>query len=425
MTFSRFGRLFTGLTMLASLLVVGVGEITATTALAAGQPGQTGCKTWIHLIDISDNQPHPIVWWKVEKSGIAGAYIKATEGVQYVNEDFKTDSRNARRYGIPWGGYDFALPNFTNPIADAKFFVKAGGAKGELPPALDLETMGHGYTQTVKWVRAWMGEVTKLSHRVPILYGGYYFPVINAKGFNTWALWLAAYPHGHAVMPTLCKLPLPKTPQQWKKSGWAIWQYTDRVLVPGIGGGTDGDAADPYWYNIYTGAGFQPPSPTNPHAVPIYALGSRGVTVRYLQRLLVTHGFLKASQVNAHFNLATKAALEKYQHLIGVPEDGIWGPTAILANAWWNKYMRPAAFTAKLRIANYPILEVGRSNYPKVRQAQIFLRHAKSYGGKLDGIYGNAMKHGVSVFQHRRGIKEKKYGIIDYRTWAALWHYTH
>lgn len=420
MNFSRLGRLFTGFAMLATL-AVGVGEITAAPASAAGQPGQTSCPTWIRLIDISSNQPHPIVWWKVEKSGIAGAYIKTTQGVQYVNPYFKNDAKKAKGYGIPWGGYDFALPDFTNPVADAKFFVKAGGARGELPPALDLETMGHGVKQTVKWVKSWMAEVTKLSHRTPIIYVGYYFPVVNTRGFNKWALWLPAYPHGHSVAPTLCKLPLPKTPQQWKKTGWSIWQYTDRVLVPGIGGGTDGDAADPYWFNIYTGAGFQPPSKSNPHAVPIYSLGSHGTEVRYIQRILVKHGYLRAVQVNGKYNPATKAALEKYQMLIGVPQDGIWGPSAILANAWWNKYLRPAAFNAKLKVANYPTLKTGVRNVPKVRQAQSLLKIAKSYGGKLDGLYGASTAHGVSVFQHRRHIKETKYGIVDYKTWVALW----
>ena len=40
----------------------------------------SNCKTWVRVIDISDNNQHPINWTLVANNGISGVYIKNSEG---------------------------------------------------------------------------------------------------------------------------------------------------------------------------------------------------------------------------------------------------------------------------------------------------------------------------------------------------------
>src|SRR5690606_29694201 len=73
------------------------------------------------------------------KSGIAFAYIKATEGGDRVDPKFTRNWQLAARAGLPRGAYHFYY-FCTTPEVQARWFIANVPHRGQsLPPVLDLE----------------------------------------------------------------------------------------------------------------------------------------------------------------------------------------------------------------------------------------------------------------------------------------------
>ena len=374
------------------------------------------CNTWLRLADISSNQPHPIDWTKYVKSGMAGVYVKSTEGVWYTNPFYAGDIAAANAHGLPYGSYDFARPDSSlNAVADATHFFKAGGTKGQLPPALDLETSGSSPSFTVQWAITWLNTVKKLSGKTPILYTGSYYSWAGAISLGSWKLWLAAYPHAYNPTDSACGLTLPYVATPWKSQGWVIWQFTSRGTVSGIGGNVDLDAAIPSWWATVTGATVAPPTKKHPIPTPVYAPGSHGVLVSYVQKILVKEGLLKSREVTGQYDLVTEAAVKRYQRLMGITPDGLWGINTAIANAWYQKYNGPVE-----TLANYPMLKEWTAYHDKVRWIQTKLNEA-GWHIPIDGIWGPQTQRCIVAFQKSRHILPVWYGITDLSTWRALW----
>jgi len=374
------------------------------------------CQTWVHLVDVSSNNPHPINFSLAAKAGLAGVYVKATEGTWYANPYFGTDTKQAVKNGLPYGAYDFARPT-DNAIADAKFFVKSGGTAGQLSPALDLETYGKTVASTEKWAIAWLDEVYLLTGKVPILYTGSFYKWSADISLGKWSLWLAAYPHGYQPTQSACGLKLPVVSAPWAKQGWTIWQFTSRGLIKGIGGYVDADVASPIWWANVTGAGVLPPSKHhNPIPVPIYAPGAHGVTVIYIQKILVKEHLLRPKQVTGYYDITTKHAVERYQSLMGVYPDGLWSYATVQANAWYQKFQQPVQ-----TLANYPMMRIGTAFHTQVRWLQSKLNWA-GYHNPVDGIFATRTNKSLISFQKSHHIAKVWWGITDLSTYRALWN---
>jgi len=385
-----------------------------TSAGAATAYAHSNCKTWVRVIDVSSNNVYPFDWTKISKNGISGVYIKNSEGTAYVNPNWATDAADSKKVGIPYGSYYFARPGKASAVASATFFVKSGGATGTLPPALDLEVNELSVPATIKWAEQWFSTVKQLSGRTPILYTGGFYGWGTAQGLTEMRLWLAAYPNGYANVRNVCNLPLPHTPSAWNSQGWSMWQYTSVANIPGIKGHTDLSAAEPLWWATVTGAGVKPPTPgQNRHPAPIYAYGSHGPKVVYLQQVLHHYGYLTAKQVDGVFGETTYLAVRKWQYRIGIPVDGKWSSLTDHATNWYLKKARPYPWPR-----NYPVLRVGSVNPPKVTQLQQLLtKHG--FPVKVDGIFGSSTAGKLRGFQKKNHIHIS--GITTYQTWVALW----
>lgn len=316
-----------------ALLSVGVlGGFTASQASAT-----TGsCASWVHIIDISDNNRHPLNWKLLVKSGIAGVYIKNSEGLTYVNGFWKSDLTSATQNGIPFGSYYYAQPAKTDPIASANFFVKSGGGLGQLPPALDLEVQGKTPAQTVQWALAWLNRVRILTNRTPILYMGAFTSWSYSTAFGGYDLWLPAYPNGYKPVGSACSLPSPRLPASWRTTGWTIWQYTSVAMPPGTYNHTDLSVAIISWWSRWTGAGTVT-TPTGT-AVPAYSTGSYGAKVTEIQSMLIAHGLLPKGSADGVFGVATKRAVEAWQVKIGIKGDGVWSVATQTASDFYLKH---------------------------------------------------------------------------------------
>ncbi len=126
--------------------VAGVGSLTAVAALvwfawlpnwrpdlAAGER---------YGIDVSAHQGS-IDWDRVAHDDISFAYIKATEGGDFVDRRFAVNWAGARRAGIAVGAYHF-FSLCTSGTVQARHFLDTARPDGTaLPPAVDLELAGN------------------------------------------------------------------------------------------------------------------------------------------------------------------------------------------------------------------------------------------------------------------------------------------
>lgn len=185
-------------------------------------------------IDVSHYQG-AIRWNQVKNAGYSFAFIKATEGKDFVDSWFADNVNQATSAGLLTGAYHFCRAfNETQAIAEADHFLEVIQSAGgmdllELPPVLDMETPNNSTRkQLVSAVKAFIGRIKEKSGRDAILYTYPYFidRYLDASSLRDIPLWLASYS--------------PNPPQD--KGGWNRWlflQYTEKGTVPGIDGPVD------------------------------------------------------------------------------------------------------------------------------------------------------------------------------------------
>jgi lysozyme len=191
-------------------------------------------------IDVSSHQ-HRVDWTRVTADGVSFAYIKATEGVGFVDPKFGAFVAGAQAAGIRHGFYHFARPDTRSGAAaqtavkDAQseadaFLAVAFPKQGQLLPVLDLETGGLPPRLLVRWAKAWLERVAARAKVRPILYTypAFWSQMGNTTQFGSYPLWIASY-----------GVPAPRLPAGWKS--YTIWQYSSSGSVPGISGPVDLD----------------------------------------------------------------------------------------------------------------------------------------------------------------------------------------
>jgi lysozyme len=192
----------------------------------------------IRGIDVSSHQPR-VDWARVKADGIGFVYIKATEGVGFVDPKFGAHWAGAKSVGLPRGAYHFARPDTgsggtaatakkdANAEADA-FLATAAPRSGDLLPVLDLETAGLSPSLMVVWATAWLERVRARTGVRPVLYTypGFWSRMGNTRTLGSYPLWIASY-----------GVSSPQVPAGWSR--YTIWQYTSSGSVPGIAGNVD------------------------------------------------------------------------------------------------------------------------------------------------------------------------------------------
>jgi lysozyme len=93
-------------------------------------------------IDVSGHQGS-IDWSKLRRQGVDFAYIKATEGGDFRDQQFALNWAGAGRAGIPKGAYHFFTLCRSGTEQAANFLRAVPHDASSLPPALDLEFLGN------------------------------------------------------------------------------------------------------------------------------------------------------------------------------------------------------------------------------------------------------------------------------------------
>lgn len=181
-------------------------------------------------IDVSHHQGL-IDWPKVKTDRVDFAFVKATEGLGYIDPQFRRNAAGANAVSIPAGYYHYAHPEKNKAVDEAAAFLDAVKSQpAQLPYILDLEGSEAAALDTAtlsKWAVDFMNVVHAKTGKPVMLYTGAYFArdELN-KSLSFVPLWIAHY--GAAT---------PLANGTW--NDWAFFQYTSSGSVKGIIGNVD------------------------------------------------------------------------------------------------------------------------------------------------------------------------------------------
>ncbi|XOV80972.1 MAG: glycoside hydrolase family 25 protein [Aestuariibacter sp.] len=176
-------------------------------------------------IDVSHYQGD-IDWSKVKGDAVRFVFVKATEGVSYVDPFSKKNAASLRSNGIPFGNYHFFHPN-EDSERQARFFLKHLSKPLLLPPVLDIEIVQSVSAEELRdKAKTWLALVEKETGCTPIIYTDLSFwQSFFSESFEQYPLWLAEY-RPHLYIPTEMKR-------------WSIWQKSESGTISGISGNVD------------------------------------------------------------------------------------------------------------------------------------------------------------------------------------------
>lgn len=179
----------------------------------------------IHGIDVSKHQSE-IDWddvkaMQIKNIKIGFGFIKATEGIQNVDEQFDKNWEAAKKAGIARGAYHFFNPSKSGKAQAKNFIETVELSKGDLPPVLDVEQLNS--TTVIKLqqgVKDWLTAVEAHYHVKPIIYtNASFYTNILGKQFDDYPLWVAHY--------------LVKDKPRITRN-WVFWQHNEAGQVNGI-----------------------------------------------------------------------------------------------------------------------------------------------------------------------------------------------
>ena len=179
-------------------------------------------------IDVSAHQGL-IDWRAVAGDDIGFAYIKASEGGDFVDRHFATNWRDAGRAGLDRGAYHFFTLCTDGAAQAANFLRVAPPEAGALAPAVDLELVGNckhrpAQAELDRELSRFLSLVEDAWHTEAVLYVGDEFerryPVRSRLGRPLW--------HRRFLLrPDV--------------DGWTIWQLHGYAHVAGVNGKVDLD----------------------------------------------------------------------------------------------------------------------------------------------------------------------------------------
>lgn len=182
-------------------------------------------------IDVSHYQGK-IDWKKTKGSGLRFAYIKATEGTDFVDSRFERNWKDAKRLGVPRGAYHFYRLCKDAKKQAANFIRTVPAEFSSLPPVIDLEL--HKNCSKPPNRDAFLRDLKKFSkllekeyEKKPILYVIWDFYEKYLIGeVNDFSLWISdPWGHEEPVLPEVRK--------------WTLWQYDYKGRLKGISGDVD------------------------------------------------------------------------------------------------------------------------------------------------------------------------------------------
>ncbi len=179
----------------------------------------------IHGIDVSRYQQ--VIDWEdvkamnVKNIRIGFAYIKATEGVDQVDEQFRRNWFEAEEQGMTKGAYHFFEAGKSGRQQAKNFIAIVQLKKGDLPPVLDVEDANNASPEDIKKeIAEWLTLVEKHYHITPVIYSNIdFYNIYIRESFKAYPFWVA-----HYLQPGKPRI----------EGNWSFWQHSEKGRVDGI-----------------------------------------------------------------------------------------------------------------------------------------------------------------------------------------------
>ncbi|MFZ4474396.1 MAG: glycoside hydrolase family 25 protein [Saprospiraceae bacterium] len=173
-------------------------------------------------VDVSHYQ-HVIAWdTVVARQSVEFAFVKATEGGDFIDTLFCRNWESLERLGIRRGAYHFFRAYGCGYDQALHFLQTVDMRPGDLAPVLDVET-AEGMSKAViqEEVGIWLRTVEQSLGIKPILYTNQNFYEKYLSGaFDQNPLWIARYSNERPLLST--------------GKRWDFWQYSNAGCVDGI-----------------------------------------------------------------------------------------------------------------------------------------------------------------------------------------------
>jgi lysozyme len=253
----------------------------------------------------------------LNRSGLAFAYIKATDGISH-DSAFEKHDKAISKTSLLKGAYHYLRFDAGGDIQAQNFVekVKPVFSVLDLPPVVDIEDINAkiGPAKSEILIQSWLDHVQAALGVKPMIYTGKWYwgdpkHLNNSKKFSSYALWTAKYAASYAPM----------------YGGWttpAFWQYSEHGHVTGLTHAADeidmdyflGDI-DALWSHTKSG-----------HIAPSNQYNPK---VEALQYILNQNGYHAGTQ-DGKFGNTTLAALHAWQDHNHIPRQdsitpGLWG----------------------------------------------------------------------------------------------------
>jgi lysozyme len=202
------------------------------TALAS----PTLARLHIRGVDVSYYQGD-IDWPTVRANGVSFAYIKATEGGDYLDSKFHRNWVAAKAAGLRRGAYHFYY--LCRPVREqiAWFEQHVPRDPDALPPAIDMEwvptskncQVKPSHARIIADMRFFLESLERHYGKRPVIYAtaSFHHDILEGS-FNDYPFWLRAIdgPPG----------------ERYGFRPWHFWQYSARGTLPGVNGHVDKNA---------------------------------------------------------------------------------------------------------------------------------------------------------------------------------------
>jgi lysozyme len=179
-------------------------------------------------IDVSHHQG-AIDWRRLARAKVTFAYIKATEGKDFLDTRFQTNWREAKQAGIARGAYHFFRACRSGALQAKYFIARVPKEAGMLPPVLDAEDTdpcpsGVARLDQVQEIKAFLNEVEAAFGCRPIIYTTPEYHRTYLDGaLSGERFWLRSI----------------HVPPLYGPRDWVFWQYHHRGRRDGITGDVD------------------------------------------------------------------------------------------------------------------------------------------------------------------------------------------
>ena len=182
-------------------------------------------------IDISHHQGE-INWDKVKNTKLKFVFIKATEGHDFIDQDFINNWNNSKKIGLIRGAYHFYSLRIPGKDQALNYINNVPKEENTLPPVIDLEFGGNSKVRPSKMkfkreLLAYVYEVEKFYNKKPVFYITNTFYKTYFKGDEEllkYDIWIRNIYY---------------EPGKIGENKWIFWQYNSRGHIDGIKGFVD------------------------------------------------------------------------------------------------------------------------------------------------------------------------------------------